>query len=92
MLTIEPTKQAAEAPDGTPAGTALVPTTPASPQAPVRISRPDPGFVTHLIATAEQVPQTRLLRRAAPFEALSAYAARFAPPHSSDRQTRPIVI
>ena len=35
--------------------------------------RPDPSFVTQLIATAEQVPQTRLLRRAAPADALSAY-------------------
>jgi hypothetical protein len=32
-------------------------------------------FVTHLIATAEQVPQARSLRRATPADALSAYSA-----------------
>jgi hypothetical protein len=42
------------------------------------LPRPDPSFVTQLIATAEQVPQTRNLRRAAPADALSAY--------STDRQ------
>jgi hypothetical protein len=92
MLTIEPMMQAAEAADTTPAGTALVPTTPASPHTSLQMSRPDPTFVTHLIATAQQVPQTRHLRRAAPLEALSAYAAHLAPAPSSDRQTRPIVI
>jgi len=35
--------------------------------------RPDPTFVAHLIATAEQLPQTRSLRRATPADALSAY-------------------
>jgi hypothetical protein len=39
------------------------------------LPRPDPSFVTQLIATAEQVPQTRSLRRAAPADALSAYGA-----------------
>ena len=39
------------------------------------LPRPDPSFVTQLIATAEQVPQTRNLRRAAPADALSAYNA-----------------
>jgi hypothetical protein len=37
--------------------------------------RPDPSFVTQLIATAEQLPQTRILRRAAPADAMSAYRA-----------------
>ena len=37
------------------------------------LPRPDPSFVTQLIATAEQVPQTRELRRATPSDALSAY-------------------
>jgi hypothetical protein len=41
----------------------------------VRLSRPDPSFVTHLIATVEQVPQTRQHRRAAQADALSAYRA-----------------
>jgi hypothetical protein len=30
-------------------------------------------FLTHLIATAEQIPQTRNLRRASPMEAQAAY-------------------
>jgi len=38
------------------------------------LPRPDPSFVTQLIATAEQVPQTCNLRRAAPADALSAYS------------------
>ena len=37
------------------------------------ITRPDASFVAHLIATAEKLPQTRQLRRAAPAEVLSAY-------------------
>ena len=37
------------------------------------LPRPDPSFVTQLIATAEQVPQTRTLRRASTADALSAY-------------------
>ena len=39
------------------------------------LPRPDPSFVTQLIATAEQVPQTRTLRRATSADALSAYNA-----------------
>jgi len=37
--------------------------------------RPLAAFLTHLIATAHDAPQTRRLRRAAVSEALSAYAA-----------------
>jgi hypothetical protein len=33
------------------------------------------NFVAQLIATAEQLPQTRLYRRAAPADALTAYGA-----------------
>jgi hypothetical protein len=40
-----------------------------------RLSRPDPSFLTHLLATAEQVPQTRNHRRAEQADALSAYRA-----------------
>ena len=39
------------------------------------ISRPDPTFVTHLIATADHAPQTRSLRRASPADAQTAYGA-----------------
>jgi hypothetical protein len=37
------------------------------------LTRPDPSFVTHLIAMAELSPQTRLLRRAAPEDVQAAY-------------------
>ena len=40
-----------------------------------RLNRPDASFVTHLIATAEQVPQTRTLRRASVADAMSYYDA-----------------
>lgn len=38
-------------------------------------SRPNADFVAHLIATAEQVPQLRKLRRADSGVAVTAYAA-----------------
>jgi hypothetical protein len=38
-----------------------------------RLNRPDPSFVTHLIATAELSPQTRMLRRAAIADVQAAY-------------------
>jgi hypothetical protein len=41
----------------------------------IRLPRPDPTFVTHLIATAEQVPQTRSLRRGTVADAQTAYGA-----------------
>ena len=67
--------QKAEA--ATPAvGTALVPVVPiqerTSPHHHVS-TRPNASFVAHLIATAEQVPQTRTLRRATSADALAAY-------------------
>ena len=39
------------------------------------IVRPDPTFVTHLIATAAHAPQTCTLRRGSPADAQSAYGA-----------------
>lgn len=39
------------------------------------LPRPNSTFITHLIATAEQVPQTRSLRRATAFDAQAAYHA-----------------
>ena len=39
------------------------------------IARPDPGFVTQLIATADQAPQTRSLRRGSAADAQTAYRA-----------------
>jgi hypothetical protein len=59
-----------------PESAALVPLTPSAHQAAiVPLPRPDPTFLTHLIATAQQLPQTRNLRLAAPADALSAYRA-----------------
>lgn len=53
---------------------ALVPVGPTVYQAAsFAITRPDANFVAQLIATAERLPQTRELRRAAPGDALSAY-------------------
>ena len=57
-------------------GVALVPVTQTVYRAPkLAVTRPNANFVTQLIATAEHVPQTCELRRAAPADALSAYRA-----------------
>ena len=61
--------------DAKPAGTALVPLAEPvqwSNRLPRR-SLPEPAFVTQLIATSEQYPQTRTLRRAEVTNALEAY-------------------
>lgn len=59
------------------ASTALVPVTP--PEAIAKpansLARPNPAFVAHLIAMAQQAPQTRMLRRASPDEAQARYRA-----------------
>ena len=57
-------------------GRALVPTTPARPSA-IRLTRPQQSAVclAHLIATAQQAPQTRARRRAEPDEARAVYTA-----------------
>jgi len=57
----------------------------------VRAARPDAGFVTHLIATAEQLPQTRNLRRAATADAHSAYAAKLQPMAAVGMRTRQMI-
>jgi hypothetical protein len=41
----------------------------------LHLNRPDPSFVTHLIATVQQSPQTRTLRRAATADVQAAYQA-----------------
>lgn len=43
--------------------------------APRSATRPDAAFVTHLIAMAEQAPQTRPLRRDTPATARATYGA-----------------
>uniref|UniRef100_UPI003527EC05 hypothetical protein n=1 Tax=Bradyrhizobium sp. (strain ORS 278) TaxID=114615 RepID=UPI003527EC05 len=57
----------------------------------VRAARPDAGFVTQLIATAEHLPQTRTLRRAAAADVHSAYAARLQPATRAGDRTREII-
>jgi hypothetical protein len=65
-------------PEAAPACVALVPVVTSAQWSEIpnlQLSRSDSTFVTHLIATAEHVPQTRSLRRASPADARSAYAA-----------------
>jgi hypothetical protein len=62
--------------DAKPACVALVPVVASARWAiPSRLSRPDSIFLTHLIATAEQVPQAGSSRRATLADAQSAYTA-----------------
>ncbi len=77
--------EARSATNPVPATTALIPV--AGPTAAARTAtshyRPDPAFVAHLIAIAQQSPQTRNLRRASLGEAHGRYeAARPATPLS----------
>jgi hypothetical protein len=59
-----------------PACMALVPVVPSVQWShPAHLQRADSTFVTQLIATAEQDPQTRALRRATLADAQSAYSA-----------------
>ena len=55
------------------------------------LPRPDPSFVTQLIATAEHMPQTRNLRRAEPADALSAYNAHQRPVRDAGVSTRQVI-
>jgi hypothetical protein len=52
---------------------------------------PDPIFVTHLIAEAEQVPQARTLRRASPADAQSAYRTRGTPAQGAGSHIRQVI-
>ena len=64
--------------DATPVSSALVPLVASAQWSGIPsqiLSRADPTFVTHLIATAEHVPQTCSLRRATPADAQTAYGA-----------------
>ena len=54
-------------------------------------ARPDPSFVTHLIATADQAPQTRSLRRASIEDAQMAYGVHPQERRSVARRTRQVV-
>ena len=88
----EPTESAAEAADAEPACVALVPVTPLQwTSATPCLSRPDPCFVTQLIATAEQAPQTRTLRRATSADAQTAYTASRHPTQGAGGRTQQII-
>jgi hypothetical protein len=72
----EPTADDDVALDAEPVCTALVPIArpaPRSASSSQPLSRPNSTFIAHLIATADQAPQTRHLRRATPADAQSAY-------------------
>ena len=79
-----------DGPDAAPASVALVPMV-ASAQRSQASSRPSSTFVTHLIATAEQAPQTRNLRRATPADAQTAYQANQRPVAGTGFRTRQII-
>jgi hypothetical protein len=74
------------------ASTALVPLKARVERAPkMPLMRPDPSFVTQLIATAEQAPQTRNLRRGSCSDAQAAYEPHFSERRSVTRRTRQII-
>lgn len=66
-----------EATEPGPASTALIPVAAATAarHTASRYYRPDPAFVAHLIAIAQQAPQTRNLRRASSHDAHGHYKA-----------------
>jgi hypothetical protein len=78
--------------DASPACTALVPVVPTAPWSRSRpLPRPNSIFVTHLIATVEQAPQTRGLRRASASDASAAYTANRHQPVRTGLRARQIV-
>ena len=75
-----------------PACVELVPVTQSVHWSPKRaMARPDPSFVTHLIATADHAPQTSSLRRASLAAAQTAYGAHPQERRSVARRTRQVV-
>ena len=55
------------------------------------LTRPDANFLTHLIATADHVPQTRSLRRGSPADAQAAYGPHVCERRSVTRRTKQII-
>jgi hypothetical protein len=72
---------------------ALVPVIPSAQwsHSPGRRWPPNSIFVTQLIATADEVPQTRNVRRATLVDAQSAYNARQSPARGAASRTRQII-
>jgi hypothetical protein len=89
----EPALDDATAPDAKPASVALVPIAWTERRLRRRWYRwaPDPIFVTHLIAAAQQVPQTRRLRRATLADAQAAYQARPSPARDLGSRMRQVI-
>ena len=75
-----------------PASTALVPFTSSARRAYSYRWRwaPDPIFITHLIAEAQQVPQSCRLRRASPADAQAAYRTHLGPIGNIGLRTRQV--
>ncbi|WP_298883386.1 hypothetical protein [uncultured Bradyrhizobium sp.] len=68
------------------ASTALVPLAPILQLVrKIKLTRPDPSFVTQLIANAEHLPQTSRLRRGTSEDARMAYGSKLALPSVSSR-------
>ncbi len=89
-----PTKRAEPSAEEKPASRALVPLSAfVERRARRRWYRwaPDPIFVTHLIAQAEQVPQARKARRASMADAQAAYRPRQMPTQDIGRRMRQVV-
>jgi len=73
-------------------GTELVPLTSSVRWAPKRpLPHPDPSFITHLIATAAQAPQTCNLRRATLADAQTAYGTTPGERRGVARRTRQVI-
>lgn len=78
--------------DDAPPSLALVPLSArADVHAKMPLTRPDPSFVTQLIATAEHVPQTCNLRRGSLAEAQAAYGPHISERRSVTRRTKQII-
>jgi len=76
----------------TPVSTALVPIASQMRWLPkIPLTRPDPSFVTQLIATAELAPQTRFMRRGSCADAQAAYGPHLGERRSVTRRTRQII-
>jgi hypothetical protein len=75
-----------------PACVALVPVTqPVQWSRKSTMARPDPSFVAQLIATADQAPQTRSMRRASIEDVQTAYGLHPRERRSVARRTRQVV-
>ena len=95
MINIDPSERVLDGEiltDAAPACVDLVPVTPTLHWSSKRpLPHADPSFITQLIATAAQEPQTRTLRRASLAEAQTAYRASPRERRGVARRTRQII-